>query len=177
MEAGGMIVSASFFLRFKAFLLDYILIFAYLALLLIVNLFIFPSLQRFFTGSLVVAQFAGFLMVTLPVSLYFIFSDSRLSGQSFGKTKMGIRVIDQDSKPLSVMHAAFRTLLKFLPWELSHFLVYRLVEIGEGQVPIRFYFLGGLIYLLMVAYIVPAIFTKKHQSLYDLITNTYVIKK
>ena len=52
--------NATFFLRFKAFMFDYILIFAYLSLLVIVNVFIFPSLQSLFNGSLYLAQLQAF---------------------------------------------------------------------------------------------------------------------
>jgi uncharacterized RDD family membrane protein YckC len=91
---------AGLMLRFKAFMMDYIFIFMYLALLLSANVLLLPSLQNFFISSLAIAQFTGFLLVTLPVSLYFIVSDSRLFGQSFGKKKMGIRVVDRKGGPL-----------------------------------------------------------------------------
>ena len=35
-------MNATFIIRFKAFLIDYILIFAYLALLVVMNVFLFP---------------------------------------------------------------------------------------------------------------------------------------
>ena len=82
-------MNASFLLRLKAFLIDYLFILIYIVLLILVNVFLFPSLQQFFIGSVVTAQLAGFLVITLPVSLYFIISDSVLSGQSFGKRKVG----------------------------------------------------------------------------------------
>ena len=163
-------------LRFKAFLFDYILIFIYLVVLLAINVLIFPSLQELFNGSLAVAQFSGFLMVTLPVSLYFIVCDSTLVGQSSGKKKMEIQVVDQNGKPLSVFRSAFRTALKFLPWELSHYLVYRLVYLGDAPVTIRYSVIGGIIYTLMFAYLLTALFTKNKQSLYDLIAGTAVIR-
>lgn len=168
-------MNASFLLRLKAFLIDYLFILIYIVLLILVNVFLFPSLQQFFTGSVVTAQLAGFLVITLPVSLYFIISDSVLSGQSFGKRKVGIKVVTQNGEPLSIMHAVFRTMLKFSPWELSHYLVYRLVYL-EGDVPFQYTLIGGIVYALMFAYILTAIFTKKKQSLYDLIVKTEVIK-
>lgn len=171
-----MLVNASFLLRCKAFLIDYLFILIYLVVLFIFNVFLFPSLQDFFNGSLIVAQFTGFLMVTFPISLYFIISDSKMGGQSFGKRKTGIRVVGKNGDTLSILHATFRTILKFLPWELSHFLVYRLIYIGDGEVPIIYYLIGGLIYALMFAYILTAIFTKKKQSLYDLLAKTQVVK-
>lgn len=167
---------ASVMLRFKAFLFDYLLIFIYLVLLAALNVLLFPSLQEFFNGSLAVAQFTGFLMVTLPVSLYFIASDSTLFGQSFGKKKMGIWVVNRNGKPLSFLHSAFRTVLKFLPWELSHYLVYRLVYLGDAPVPASYSIAGGVIYALMFAYLLTALFTKNKQSLYDLVAGTAVIK-
>ncbi|MFJ7827262.1 RDD family protein [Psychrobacillus sp. NPDC096623] len=108
-------------MRFKAFMLDYVLIFAYLVVLVIINVFLFPSVQSFFSESLVVAQLTGFLMVTLPVSLYFIISDSVIVGQSFGKRMMGIKVVNVKDENLPILHSICRTTLKFLPWELSHY--------------------------------------------------------
>lgn len=169
-------MNASFLLRFKAFILDYVLIFIYLTCLFIFSVFFFPTMQKFFTGSPGVAQFTGFLLVTFPVSLYFIISDSKIGEQSFGKRKAGIRVVGSNGEALSMLRLCFRTLLKFLPWELSHFLVYRLVYVGDGEVPFIYYLLGGLIYALIFGYILTAIFTKKKQSLYDIVAKTYVIK-
>lgn len=74
-------------------------------------------------------------------------------------------------------HAILRTMLKFLPWELSHFLMYRLVNIGDQDVPVLYYAIGALIYGLIFAYILTAIFTKNKQSLYDLLAGTYVVKR
>lgn len=50
---------AGFYLRCKAFFLDYLLILGYLLLLMIVNMFLFPSLQKLFTGSPPAAQAVG----------------------------------------------------------------------------------------------------------------------
>nr|WP_245402415.1 RDD family protein [Psychrobacillus psychrodurans] len=163
-------------MRFKAFMLDYLLIFAYLVVLAIFNILIFPSVQSLFNGSLVLAQFTGFLMVTLPVSLYFIISDSVIGRQTFGKRRMGIKVVNERNETLPILDAILRTILKFLPWELSHYLVYRLVYLGDGEVPLNYYIVGGIIYALMFAYILTALFTKRKRSLYDIVVKTQVIK-
>ncbi|MFB4169385.1 RDD family protein [Virgibacillus sp. JSM 102003] len=112
---------ATFLLRFKAFIIDYILILVYIVLITLLNGFIIPSLQGLFTGSLVVAQLTSFLMVTLPVSIYFIISDSVIGRQSVGKKKTGIQVVDKNGEPLSIIHITFRTVLKFLPWQLRKY--------------------------------------------------------
>lgn len=167
---------ATFLLRFKAFLIDYLFIFTYLITLVIISVLLFPSLQNLFKHSIVIAQITSFILVTLPVSLYFIITDSILVGQSFGKKKIGIRVVNNYSNPLSIQQSILRTMTKFLPWELSHYLIYRTVEIGEGEIPIYNYAIGGLVYVLIIVYILTSIFTKKKQSLYDMIVKTQVIK-
>lgn len=163
-------------MRFKAFMLDYLLIFAYLVVLAILNVFLFPSIQNLFSNSLVLAQLTGFLMVTLPVSLYFIISDSVVGRQSFGKRYIGIKVVNERNETLSIQHAVCRTILKFLPWELSHYLVYRLIYLGDSEVPLNYYVFGGIIYALMFAYILTTLLTKRKKSLYDIVVRTQVIK-
>ncbi|CAG9623193.1 RDD family protein [Sutcliffiella rhizosphaerae] len=170
-------MNATFLQRFKAFMIDYLVIALYLVLIFILSMFLFPPLQQLFTGSLIVAQISGFFLATLPVSLYFIISDSVIGKQSLGKRKIGIQVVDIHLKALSIKQMTFRTILKFLPWEMSHFLVYWLVNIGESEIPLHLYLLGGLIYVLIFTNILSAIFTKKKQSLYDIMTNSFVITK
>ncbi|MBD2848036.1 RDD family protein [Paenibacillus sp. IB182496] len=167
--------NASFISRCKAFLLDYVIILGYLALLAVVNLFVFPELQQLFIGSPLRAQLAGFVMVTLPVSLYFIFGDAR-GGGTFGKRRIGIRVADRSGYGPGIARMVFRTAVKFLPWELAHFLAYRLSRTGEEDaIPTYLYLVGGTVYALMLVYILTAIFTPKKQALYDLIASTRVV--
>lgn len=115
-------------------------------------------------------------MVTLPVSLYFVLTDSVIGGRSFGKKKMGIRVIEETGATLSMPKSIYRTILKFLPWEIAHYLVYRLVEVGDGEVHFNYYIIGGIIYALIFSYILTAIFTKKKQSFYISFPKTQVVK-
>ncbi|MBP1991573.1 putative RDD family membrane protein YckC [Paenibacillus eucommiae] len=140
-----------------------------------ISVFIFPQVQQLFTYSPAWSQFYGFLIVTLPVSAYFVICDSKLAGQSFGKRKAAIRVTDYSGKPLSIAHSVARTAIKFIPWELSHFLAHRFVVLGEQPVPFSYYVIGGLVYGAMFAYILTAIFSKKKQALYDRIVRTRVL--
>lgn len=170
-------MNAGFPVRLKAFLFDYVLIVVYGMILAVFSMFLIPSIQQLFTGAPASAQLAGFLLVTLPVSLYFTVADSRLGGGSYGKRITGIRVRDLDGRPLSILHSAVRTALKFMPWELSHFLVYRLMWLGDNPVPVGYMVIGGLIYALIGAYIAAPFLTKKKQSVYDLAIRTQVIRQ
>lgn len=167
---------AGLWLRLKAFAFDYLLIFGYMMVLLIFSVFLMPSIQGWFQDSRFTAQLAGFFLLTLPISLYFIFSDSSIGKQSFGKWRVCIRVVDENNRPISVFRAFFRTVLKFLPWELSHFMAYRMIYLGTGDALMMDYLLGGLVYILILLYIFMTIFTKNKQSVYDRLTKTYVVK-
>jgi len=163
--------------RLLAFLVDYVLILIYLVVVFVVSVFLFPSVQNLFQGSLVVAQLTGFLIITFPVLLYFIICDSQLVGQTLGKRKIGIRVVTLHGESLTVPHSIMRMILKFLlPWELSHFFVFRLANLGDENVPLHITIIGILIYAIVFAYILTTLFTKKKQSLYDLICRTQVIR-
>src|SRR4051812_26379220 len=103
---------ASILLRFKAFLWDYILIFLYMILLFVLSVFLFPSIQNLFTGSPASSQFFGFMLITFPVSLYFIISDSEIGRQSFGKRKVRIQVVGENEESVSVFRLTVRTIMK-----------------------------------------------------------------
>lgn len=172
----GLMPTAGTWIRLKAFTLDYLWIFLYLCLVVLLTMVAAPGIQDYFNGSVWVAQFAGFLLVTLPVSLYFAIGDSVLFQGTYGKRKMGIQVVDVHGQPTGVLRSAVRVIFKFLPWELSHFLVYRLAGLGEGEFPLYLMLIGSLVYLLIFVYILTAIFSKENRSLYDRLSGTKVIR-
>lgn len=167
--------SAGIWIRLKAFTLDYLWIFLYLCLVGLLTMVIAPNLQDYFNGPAGIAQLTGFLLVTLPVSLYFAIGDSFLFKGTYGKRKMKIQVVDGQGQPIGIMRSIVRTILKFLPWELSHFLVYRLVSLGEGEFPLHLMLIGSLVYLLIFVYILSVIFSKENRSLYDRLSGTKVV--
>lgn len=170
-------MNAGFLLRLKAFLIDYIFILGYLIVVVVIGLLLPGFMTELFNGSLVIAQMFSFLMVTLPVSGYFILTDSVIGQGSVGKRIMKIQVVNRYGDPLTVPHATIRTFLKFLPWEMSHFMAYRMANLEANFVPIPYYFLGGFLYVFIFAYILTTIFSKKKQSLYDLFVGSFVVKR
>ncbi|XKE95577.1 RDD family protein [Metaplanococcus flavidus] len=169
--------SAGIWIRLKAFTLDYLWIFLYLCLIVLLTMVIAPGIQGFFYGPLGNAQLTGFLLVTLPVSLYFALGDSVLFKGTYGKKKAGIQVVNVQGKSTGIFRSVIRVIIKFLPWELSHFLVYRLVNLDEGEFPLHLMMIGSLIYLLIFIYILTAIFSKENRSLYDRLSGTKVVKR
>ena len=104
------------FRRLLAFLIDYLIVLAYIAVLLGITLVVFsffeasPSALDPLRGQVV-----GFVTLTLPVFLYFYSSENGPHRATIGKRKMGLKVVRR--KPGNVL---LRNILKFLPWELAH---------------------------------------------------------
>jgi uncharacterized RDD family membrane protein YckC len=167
---------AGFWQRVAAFALDYIIILGYLlglALLSLIANQVFPASQWLFADR-VRAQFVAFLLVTLPVTLYFAFSESALQQATWGKKRLKLKVGDRHGNRIPFWRALGRTLLKFVPWEISHTLIWQ-IYFSQGATSVWISYGFALVYLLIGLNLVGLIITKTNQTLYDLLTSTYVI--
>jgi len=165
--------------RVAAFGLDYILIAGYLILVVAagaaVNLFL-PLISHGLFGNPLSGQITGFLIITLPVSLYFILFESSAWQATWGKRRLGLRVTHTDGTRLTILRAGSRTLLKFIPWELAHTCIWQISFAQEAAKPmITMGF--AVVWILVGANIVSLWISPTHQALYDLIARTYVVKK
>lgn len=167
---------ASLWQRVAAFALDYILLLGYLIGLVFLSLLanqLFDAYPWLFADR-VRAQFVAFLLVTLPVTLYFAISESSVRQATWGKQRLRLKVADQHGNRISFGKSLGRTLLKFIPWELSHTLIWQIYFSPQTEsVWINYGF--ALVYLLLGLNIFSLIITKTNQTLYDLLTSTYVI--
>jgi uncharacterized RDD family membrane protein YckC len=167
---------AGFWLRAGAFALDYLIILGYLlgiSLLFALANTLFDVNQWLFSER-IRAQFSAFLLVTLPVALYFAASESSPRQATWGKHRLRLKVGNQEGKRISFWRALGRTILKFVPWELSHTLIWTIYFSPEADsVWISYGF--ALVYLLIGLNILSLVVTRKNQTLYDLLAHTYVI--
>ena len=101
---------ASLRLRFVAFLLDYLVISAYLVLLMVVGLLIRSSPLGGAFGSLfanpVSAEMTAFLLLVLPVILYFALFELSAWQASPGKRRMGLQVTDEQRREVKLCAVA-----------------------------------------------------------------------
>jgi uncharacterized RDD family membrane protein YckC len=167
---------AGFWRRAGAFALDYIVILGYLLGLFLLSVLanmLFGANQWLFAER-IRAQIVGFLLVTLPITLYFAIFEASPQQATWGKQRLRLRVTDHDGKRIPFWRAFARTLLKFVPWEISHTLIWEIYfSTGADSAWINYGFV--LVYLLIGLNILSLIITKTDQTLYDLLTNTYVI--
>jgi uncharacterized RDD family membrane protein YckC len=167
---------AGFWRRAGAFALDTLIISGYLLGLTLLSSLVnrFVDMNQLLFADRIRAQLVAFLLVTLPVTLYFALSESSPRQATWGKQKLQLRVVGRNHDRLSFWRALGRTILKFIPWELSHTLIWEIYFSPRADSAwISYGFL--LVYVLIGLNILALALTKTHQTLYDLLTNTYVI--
>ena len=167
--------------RIGAFLLDYFIIAAYLVLLVIISVGLgFGPLRRVFRAMFAnpnSSEFSAFLLLVLPVILYFALFECSSWQATWGKRRMGLRVTDTHGARLSFPRSLLRSLLKFLPWELTHACLWRIPGWPLAPNTPSPIITAGLVlvWVLVAAYLASMIMSKKHQALYDWIAGTCVI--
>lgn len=170
-------MSAGLWPRLLAFALDYFLIAAYLLVLVAAALVaraVAPDAVASVFGNPLTAEAVGFVLLTLPVALYFALSEASVAGATFGKRRLTLRVVTGHWRRLSLGRSAARTALKFVPWELTHALVWR-YALAQGDPP--GYLDIGLIvvWVLIGANVAAVIGDRQHRALYDMIAGTKVV--
>lgn len=166
-----------FWQRLKAFALDYIVILGYLIAITFLILILdrsSDSIQGLFVDRFQ-AQFVAFLLVTFPVGLYFAISESSARQATWGKRRLGLKVTDYNGNRIRFLRAFARTLFKFIPWEISHTLIWEIYfSPAVNSVLINYGFV--LVYVLIGSNVASLVMTKTHQALYDFLAGTYVVQ-
>lgn len=163
--------------RLLAFAVDYLLIAAYLVVLVAIGALLprlAPGVARALFGSPLTGELSGFISITLPVSLYFALSESSARQATWGKRKLRLRVERLDGARVSTGRSLARTALKFVPWELAHACIWQ-ITFAAGQ-PSPLISAGfALVWVLVGANLVSLLVSRKHQTLYDWLSDTVVV--
>jgi uncharacterized RDD family membrane protein YckC len=168
-------------LRTAAFLFDYLLIAAYIIVLIAVSVLLGfgplrQTLKELFANPNS-SEITAFMLLVLPVILYFALFESSSWQATWGKRKVGLRVTNAHGEQLSVARSFVRTLIKFLPWELAHACLWRIPGWPfNPQTPPPIISAGlVLVWVIVAAYVISMMLNKKHQTLYDMIAGSYVV--
>lgn len=107
--------------RFTAFLIDYMIIVGYGVVLGLLS----PLLSPLFTDNAFTAHLSSFFILTLPVYLYFSIFEASPFQATLGKRAAKLRVAGSVNTGVSLSRSLVRSMIKFLPWEMAHFAVWR----------------------------------------------------
>jgi len=169
---------AGLLVRSSAFALDYIGIAAYLVVLVasgVVMGQVAPSAVRILFGGPLSGQASGFLLITLPVALYFAVSEASERQSTWGKRRMGLIVTDLSGGRISLARSLSRTVMKFIPWELAHLCIWQISFARDQSSPV--YVVGfTLVWIAVGANIVSLWLSPSCQTIYDRIAGTRVVR-
>lgn len=161
--------------RAIAFFIDYIIIILpYIAILTAYSVISAgDDLSSLFPSNAVQGQLGGFVTLTLPVTLYFIVLESR-RGATLGKSRMGLCVQTPDGEPAGIASITLRNVLKFIPWEIAHTIMW---QYSYNEVFPEWGSIVGLVlvYGLLGIYAVTMFVTPLRQTLYDKVTGLCVM--
>lgn len=168
---------ASIWARILAFATDYIIIGGYIIVLLGIGAIVkiaSPAVSNTLFANPISGQIIGFFVVTLPVTLYFASLESSARQATWGKRKRGLRVIRSNGAKLSKTRALGRTLLKFIPWELAHTCIWQVSFAGQESSPLIYVGFAS-VWVLVGVNIISLLLSKSHQTLYDQLTDSFVV--
>jgi uncharacterized RDD family membrane protein YckC len=164
---------AGFTKRLLAFAIDFIPIAAYILVLIGIG-----TGTMSLTSELVVLaspwpmDLFAFLVLILPVILYFALQEGSQRRATWGKRKVGITVVNSQGQKLSWRQALIRSAIKFLPWQLAHTCIF---QIWFGQTSPWLIVGAVLAQGLVGIYVLSILLNKEHRALYDWPSGAHVI--
>lgn len=165
-----------------AFLFDYLIIAAYIIVLIIGSLLLGSGPLRQTFKELFAnpnsSEISAFLLLVLPVILYFALFESSSWQATWGKRKLRLQVINTHGERLSVAQSLLRSLIKFLPWELAHACLWRIPGWPYNpQTPPPIISVGlVMVWVIVALYVISLLMSSKHQTLYDMIVGSCVVR-
>lgn len=168
---------AGFWPRALAFVLDYLVISAYLVITVAAGASIqasMPAVREALFSNPITGEISGFFIITLPVTLYFAIFEASSQQATWGKRRLNLKVVGPDQGRLSFKRSLARSLLKFVSWELAHAMIWQISFAENPDAPI---YTAGLVlvWVLVGANIASMILSPTRQTIYDCLAGTRVI--
>lgn len=179
----GSVVRASAWRRIQAFALDYVLILSYLLALMLVGVIVTmgPLADRWtdLFSNPWRADALAFLLTVLPVLLYFALAESSSSAATWGKRRVGIRVVGPAGAAASLPRALVRTAVKLLPWQMAHSAMFHIpgFPTASEDPPFGSVVLLTLVWILVAVYLVGITKLAGNRTVYDRIAGTIVLER
>jgi uncharacterized RDD family membrane protein YckC len=159
--------------RAYAFMFDFLIIVGYILILLVIGVGI-----NFLSGGLalltspIAMNVVAFVVLVLPVILYFALQESSPQQATWGKRRAKIRVTTVQGARMSVWQSLLRSAIKFLPWQLAHISV---IYIWYGSQSTIFLIGSVIAQALVIVYIMCLWLSKRHRTPYDWMAGTLVV--
>ncbi|MGP1271938.1 MAG: RDD family protein [Phycisphaerales bacterium] len=165
-------------LRLAAFAVDYAVLAVYLAVLSLGFLVLPSSIAEPLFSSPTRGQATAFVILTLPVVMYFAVMESSRGGATLGKRLLSVRVVGPDGTRCGRARSLVRSGVKFTPWELAHTSIWRLEGWPTDPASPSGWTLVGLVavWALIGVSVLMAVSTRRCVTLHDAVSGTRVVR-
>jgi uncharacterized RDD family membrane protein YckC len=116
------------------------------------------------------------LSISLPTWLYFAFAEQSPWQATLGKRLLGLQVMTVGGERLAFWRALLRTLIKLIPWELTHLTLLVPTPLWWDASPTLRPGLA-IVYILLGVYLVTMWLNPRRQSIHDLIARSVVVRR
>lgn len=167
---------ASVLRRVLAYIADAALLFIAFPLILggVVALLVYSTVGFDWMQNGLLFWFYVFSTVSLPFWLYYSLLESSSRQATFGMRLFRLQVADINGKRISFGRALLRTVVKLLPFELNHLVLFLPTPIwGDPDPGLRFGFV--IVNALMILYFATMFLNRRKQSVHDLVAGTVVL--
>jgi len=167
--------------RLAAFAWDYLLIASYIVILALVSSIVWLGLLGHSPGAGEgrpwLYDLLAFLTLVLPVILYFTLWEASSPQATWGKRRVGLRVVSSSGGRLSTGRSLLRSGLKFLPWQIAHTCLFHVPgwPAAPGAMPTWVIAGFGLALGLVGIYLAGLIISPAHRTAYDWIAGSHVV--
>ena len=153
-------------------MIDYVVIILYALLLFALSALLKDAIDlNLDLGSPWQNQIVSFLLLTLPVFLYFYISEKRNSNSTLGKKALKLKVISDNG------NVFLRNVIKFLPWEVAHIGVHHIVFYNEQQEsPIWVWSCLIIPQIVLIVHAFSVFLSKGERSVYDKVAGTRITR-
>jgi hypothetical protein len=159
--------------RLLAFMADYLFIALYLLVLVGAGALIRITPLGADFGALFAnpasAEVTSFMLLVLPVLLYFALMESSRWQATIGKRVVGLRVMTMGGGRVGFPRALLRNVLKLIPWELAHACLWRIPgwPLNPQEPPIWVNLGLVLVWVVVAVYAIGLAISKTGQTPYD----------
>ena len=159
--------------RFLALLIDFSTIIGYAVILFGINMFIYFVILDGIPNFSELGMNLISLILIVPVVVYSVIMESGKKHGTLGKRKMKIRVASVNSQAVRIYQIILRNIIKFLPWQLAHMVIFHGFAVNWQLTPfwMGLLILTDILPLIWIAFL----FRKDHRGIHDLIANTVVV--
>jgi len=119
----------------------------------------------------------AFLTTVLPVVAYFAWNEGSAAGATWGKRRVGLKVVGLDGQPLGRSQALVRSVVKFIPWQMAHTALFSIpgFPTATGDPPDWTVWLLGGMWVVVVVYLVGLTQLGGGRTIYDRLSASKVV--